>query len=226
MSSAGERMDEHATPPAAYGLRLGVWYATLFIAGSLTIVYLTYVLTSASLAQRDRQIIDSKLGTYAAAYDNGGIEELASVVRAEQQTAPERLLVRVTDRFGRQAVVLSQQEGWDVARLETGNIRLPDGNGLDVNRWLGEDVPSVRVIMLTMADDHESADTALRDGARGYLVKGVEPDKVKTVIVAQVDEPPGEATDLSWGFEVHDGDRAPERRNPAGVSAHAALSLS
>jgi signal transduction histidine kinase len=130
MSSAGER----DTPASAYGLRLGVWYATLFIAGSLTIVYLTYVLTSASLAQRDRQIIDSKLGTYAAAYDNGGIEGLASVVRAEQQTAPERLLVRVTDAFGRQAVVASQQEGWDVATIETGRIRLQDGTLIEVGK--------------------------------------------------------------------------------------------
>ena len=64
------------------------------------------------------------------------------------------------------------------------DIRLPDGNGLDVNRWLGEDVPAVKVIMLTMADDHESAETALRDGARGYLVKGVEPDKVECAIRA------------------------------------------
>jgi signal transduction histidine kinase len=130
MSSAAER-----EPPArAYGLRLGVWYATLFIAGSLAIVYLTYVLTSSSLAQRDRQIIDSKLGTYAAAYDNDGLEGLASVVRAEQQTAPERLFVRVTDRFGRQAVVLSQQEGWDVATLDTGRIRLSDGTLIEVGK--------------------------------------------------------------------------------------------
>jgi DNA-binding NarL/FixJ family response regulator len=64
------------------------------------------------------------------------------------------------------------------------DIRLPDGNGLDVNRWLGEDVPSVRVIMLTMADEHETADTALRDGARGYLVKGVKPDKLECAIRA------------------------------------------
>jgi len=117
-----------------YGLRLGVWYATLFIAGSLAIVYLTYVLTSSSLAQRDRQIIDSKLGTYAAAYDNGGIEGLASVVRAEQQTAPERLFVRVTDRFGAQATVVSQQEGWDAATLETGRIRLSDGTLIEVGK--------------------------------------------------------------------------------------------
>jgi signal transduction histidine kinase len=130
MSSAGER----ESSARAYGLRLGVWYATLFIAGSLTIVYLTYVLTSASLEQRDRQIIDSKLGTYAAAYDNGGIEGLASVVRAEQQTAPERLFVRVTDQFGRQAVVVSQQGGWDLATLETGKIRLSDGTLIEVGK--------------------------------------------------------------------------------------------
>src|SRR6266446_2947795 len=120
MSSARERDSR----PRVYGLRLGLWYATLFVAGSLAIVYLTYVLTSASLAQRDRQIIDSKLGTYAAAYDSGGLRGLENVVRAEQQTAPERLFVRVLDH-GQEALVLSQPEGWDIATLETGDIRLP-----------------------------------------------------------------------------------------------------
>jgi hypothetical protein len=38
-------------------LFLTLWYSTLFVAGSLLIVLLTYVLTSASLAQRDQQII-------------------------------------------------------------------------------------------------------------------------------------------------------------------------
>src|SRR5436190_6173705 len=133
MSSAGEKMEEHASPASAYWLRIGVWYAPLFIAGSLAIVYLTYVLTSASLEQRDRQIIDGKLGTYAAAYDTGGLRGLENVVRAEQQTAPERVFVRVLDH-GQEALVLSQPEGWDVARLETGNIRLPDGTLIQVGK--------------------------------------------------------------------------------------------
>ena len=128
MSSAPE-----PTAPA-YGLQLGLWYAVLFVAGSLAIVYLTYVLTSSSLAQRDRQVIDSKLGAYAAAYDNGGLDGLASVVRAEQQTAPERVFVRVTDWRGAQAVVLSQPEGWDIATLETGRIRLSDGTLIEVGK--------------------------------------------------------------------------------------------
>ena len=35
----------------AFGLRLALWYATLFIIGSIAIVSFTYVLTSVSLAQ-------------------------------------------------------------------------------------------------------------------------------------------------------------------------------
>ena len=55
-----------ATPPAdragRFGLRLAVWYATLFIASSAVIVLITYLLTSSSLAQRDHQIIDANSG--------------------------------------------------------------------------------------------------------------------------------------------------------------------
>ena len=81
-----------------FGLRLALWYATLFVSGAIAIVFVTYYLTAASLAQRDQQIINGKLGDYAAAYARGGVRVLAATVRAEQQVAPERLFVRVVDR--------------------------------------------------------------------------------------------------------------------------------
>ena len=81
-----------------FGLRLALWYATLFTVASLVIVILTYWLTSVSLAQRDRQIIQAKVGEYATAYQRGGLRRLADTVRAEQSAAPERLFVRVVDR--------------------------------------------------------------------------------------------------------------------------------
>ena len=49
-----------AWTPLFFGLRLGLWYATLFVLGAIVIVLLTYYLTSVSLAQRDRQIIQGK----------------------------------------------------------------------------------------------------------------------------------------------------------------------
>jgi signal transduction histidine kinase len=132
MSSAPER------PPRrlfqrTFGLRLGVWYASLFVLGALAIVALTYRVTAVSLEQRDRQIIQAKLGEYAATYERGGVDALADTVRAEQRTAPERLFVRVVDR-GTEALVLSDPEGWDPDSLELATLREPDGTLVQVGK--------------------------------------------------------------------------------------------
>jgi signal transduction histidine kinase len=116
-----------------FGLRIALWYATLFVLGSIAIVLLTYYLLSQSLAQRDQQILENKLGEYTAAYARGGIDGLAATVRAGQQTAPERLFVTVTNRFA-EAVVVSNVEGWDPNRLETASLRLPDGTVVVVGK--------------------------------------------------------------------------------------------
>jgi signal transduction histidine kinase len=116
-----------------FGLRLALWYATLFVVGSIGIVFVTYFLTATSLAQRDRQLLQSKLGDYTAAYVRGGIDVLANTVRIEQQAAPERLFVRVVDR-GVEAVVLSNPEGWDPSTLETASVRLSDGTLVQVGK--------------------------------------------------------------------------------------------
>ena len=118
---------------SAFGLRIALWYATLFVLGSMVIVSLTYYLTASSLAQRDRQIIQGKLGDYAAAYARGGVRLLNATVRAEQSVAPERLFVRVVDR-GVESVVLSNPEGWDPSRLEIASARLEDGTLVQVGK--------------------------------------------------------------------------------------------
>src|SRR5690349_21990427 len=124
---------EKGVRPLFFGLRLALWYATLFVCGSLAIVLATYYLTSASLAQRDQQIIRGKLGDYAAAYVRGGARVLAATVRAEQQAAPERLFVRVVDR-GVESVVLSNPEGWDPTKLEIESATLADGTLVQVGK--------------------------------------------------------------------------------------------
>ncbi len=123
-------------PPLAtrpFGLRLAAWYAGLFVASATVIVLVTYWLTSQSLAQRDQEILESKLGAYAAAYERGGLRALTDTVRAEQSTAPERLFVRVVDQ-GAEAIVLSQPQGWDPSTLETASIRLWDGTLVQVGK--------------------------------------------------------------------------------------------
>jgi signal transduction histidine kinase len=110
-----------------------LWYATVFVLGAIAIVYVTYYVTAASLAQRDHQILQSKLGEYATVYRRGGLRALTDTVRAEQFTAPERLYVRVVDR-GAEALVLSMPGGWNSETLETASTRLPDGTFVEVGK--------------------------------------------------------------------------------------------
>jgi DNA-binding NarL/FixJ family response regulator len=77
---------------------------------------------------------------------------------------------------GDQVAVLVETASPAVLLLD---IRLPDVSGLEVNRWLAEHHPEVRVVMLTMSEDLDNALTALRDGASGYLVKGAGPERVE-----------------------------------------------
>lgn len=114
-------------------LFLTLWYSALFVAGSLAIVLLTYLLTASSLAQRDHQIIQAKLGEYSSVYARGGLRALAATVQAEQRSMPERLFVRVVDR-GAEAIVLSDREQWDPVTLETATVTLADGTLVQVGK--------------------------------------------------------------------------------------------
>jgi signal transduction histidine kinase len=117
----------------AFGLRLGLWYAVLFAFGSAAIVGMTYLVTAQSLAERDHQIIQAKLGEYAGVYARGGIRALADTVRAEQATAPERLLVRVVDE-GTETVLVGMAEGWDPNDLEIASLQMADGTLVQVGK--------------------------------------------------------------------------------------------
>lgn len=64
------------------------------------------------------------------------------------------------------------------------DVRLGDGSGLEVNRWLATHHAEIKVIMLTMSEDHDTALTALRDGASGYLVKGADPERLEHALRA------------------------------------------
>jgi DNA-binding NarL/FixJ family response regulator len=88
------------------------------------------------------------------------------------------------------------------------DVTLPDGSGLDVNRTLHEEFPAIRVVMLTMAEDPHIASAALRDGARGYLVKGAHPDLIaqalRTVAAGGV-VVPAELVAPVLGDDAHNG---------------------
>jgi DNA-binding NarL/FixJ family response regulator len=102
-----------------------------------------------------------RLGLAAAIGEMDGIELVGEAARGDEV---EQLL---------------EDAAPDVVLLDLG---LPDTSGLDVNRWIAEHHHDVCVVLLTMSEDLDAALTALRDGARGYIVKGADPNRLEHAV--------------------------------------------
>jgi DNA-binding NarL/FixJ family response regulator len=61
--------------------------------------------------------------------------------------------------------------GADIVLMD---LNMPGRNGIEATRMLAAAAPQVAVLVLTMFDNDESLFSAMRAGARGYLVKGAE----------------------------------------------------
>jgi len=64
------------------------------------------------------------------------------------------------------------------------DINMPGLNGIQATQQILQDRPQTGIIMLTMLEDDASVFNAMRAGARGYLLKGADPNEVLSVIRA------------------------------------------
>jgi DNA-binding NarL/FixJ family response regulator len=62
------------------------------------------------------------------------------------------------------------------------DLNLPGTPGLEAIRRLARDQPAVAILVLTMVDDDDAVASALRVGARGYLLKGAAQEDVLAAI--------------------------------------------
>jgi two-component system nitrate/nitrite response regulator NarL len=55
------------------------------------------------------------------------------------------------------------------------DIRMPGLSGIDATRQITAEMPHVKVVMLTVSEEDGDLFEAIRSGARGYLLKNIEP---------------------------------------------------
>lgn len=82
-------------------------------------------------------------------------------------------------------VVMNQPNGEDfITGLEKSSelpavvlmdINMPYKNGIETTEWLTENHPDIKVIALTMEDDEKVLIKMLKAGAKGYLLKDMQP---------------------------------------------------
>ena len=82
---------------------------------------------------------------------------------------------------GQAAIAAASATTPDVVVMD---LHLPDLGGVEATRAITNATPRIGVLVLTMFDDSESVFNAMRAGARGYLLKGAEPDELVRAVQA------------------------------------------
>ena len=67
------------------------------------------------------------------------------------------------------------------------DIQMPGMNGIEATRRIIEANQEIGVIILTMYEDDDSVFSAMRAGARGYVLKGAHPSEILKVLRAVAD---------------------------------------
>jgi DNA-binding NarL/FixJ family response regulator len=99
------------------------------------------------------------------------------LVRASVRKILERAGFKVTAEAAtaKMAVEQTVREQPDICLIDVG---LPDRRGIEVAREVTRRAPRTAVVMLSASDAHEDVIDAIRAGAVGYLVKGMDPDRL------------------------------------------------
>ena len=66
------------------------------------------------------------------------------------------------------------------------DISMPLMDGYDATQWLKQNHPETKVLALSMYDNEQSIIRMLKCGAKGYILKDIEPDEFKTALNALV----------------------------------------
>jgi DNA-binding NarL/FixJ family response regulator len=99
-------------------------------------------------------------------------------MRALLDADPDTLVVGEATT-GEEAIALAAELQPDVVLMD---VQMPGTSGIEATRRIIATSPHIRILMVTMFEDDSSVFTALRAGARGYVLKGANPDEILKAI--------------------------------------------
>jgi DNA-binding NarL/FixJ family response regulator len=80
---------------------------------------------------------------------------------------------------GVEAVTQARQTLPDIILMD---INMPLRNGLEATRIIKQEMPHVEIVMLTVSEDDDDLFAAIKSGAKGYLLKKLEPEQLFDMI--------------------------------------------
>jgi DNA-binding NarL/FixJ family response regulator len=80
---------------------------------------------------------------------------------------------------GVEAVMLAHQTMPDVILMD---VNMPKQDGIETVKVIKREMPHIQIVMLTVSDDDNDLFEAIKSGAKGYLLKNLEPQELYSML--------------------------------------------
>ncbi len=118
-------------------------------------------------------------------------KKVYQVAVTDDHTLMRNALARLIASFENYSVIFEASNGRDlIEKIQSHlipdiillDINMPEMDGFETAKWLTRNYPQIKVLALSMQSDESSIIRMLRLGAKGYLMKNVEPDELNVAL--------------------------------------------
>jgi len=113
------------------------------------------------------------------------------VAIADDHTLLRKALARLIASFENYSVLFEAENGKEIKARITQNIipdivlldvNMPEMDGYETVRWLYQHYPQIKVLALSMFSDEKTIIKMLRLGAKGYILKNIDPEELRNAL--------------------------------------------
>lgn len=113
------------------------------------------------------------------------------VAIADDHTLLRKALAKLVSSFEDYAILFEAENGKEIKKkinehlvpdLILLDVNMPEMDGFETAGWLNKNYPKIKVLALSMFSDERTIIRMLRQGARGYVMKNIDPDELKRAL--------------------------------------------
>ena len=110
---------------------------------------------------------------------------------ADDHTLLRKALAKLIGSFEGYAVLFEADNGKEVKNkiaqhmvpdLVLLDVNMPEMDGFETTIWLNKNYPKIKILALSMYSDEKTIIKMLRGGAKGYVLKNIDPDELRNAL--------------------------------------------